>query len=105
MTITTTQTVPVIQRARSAETTPDQLATLLHNSNPVVAISIAQRPDLDTQLAETLACDTRAAVRLRVAKNTAAPVHVLEKLQEDVSAQVRSAATDTLVMKTMRRES
>lgn len=103
MTLNTTQTVPVIQRARAAETTPEQLAALLHNPNPVVAINIAQRPNLDSQLAETLACDTRAAVRLRVAKNISAPVHVLEKLQEDASAEVRNAAIDTLVLKTMRK--
>ena len=102
MTLKTVQTVPVIQRARAADTTTDQLATLLHNPNPVVAISIAQRTDLDSSLAERLACDGRAAVRLRIAKNPATPNHVLEMLQQDSSAEVRSAAIDTLVLKTMR---
>lgn len=87
--------------ARASNTTHDQLETLLRTPNPVVAIKIAQRPDLSTELAERLACDSRAAVRLRVAQNTSTPTHLLEHLQNDPSAEVRDAAAKTLVLKTI----
>ena len=94
--------VPVITLARAADTSSEQLETLLTNTpNPVVAISIAQRHDLDPRLVERLACDSRAAVRLHVAKNPRTPVNVLEMLQKDPSAEVCDAATETLLLKTM----
>jgi len=88
-------------RARAAETTLDQLETLLLTPNPVVAINIAQRADLAEKLAERLAGDSRAAVRLRVARNKATPTHLLEHLQHDPSAEVRDAASETLLLKTI----
>lgn len=97
-----TPRIPVIALARAANTPHDQLESLLaNNPNPVVAISIAQRDDLDTRLVERLACDSRAAVRLRVAKNPLTPAHVLETLQNDPSAEVREAATEALLLKSM----
>ena len=104
MTQKSNQGTSLIQIARAKDTTPDQLENLLTTPNPVVAINIAGRTDLNDELAARLSVDSRAAVRLRVAKNPATPRHVLERLQHDTSEGVREAAVSTLVQVSIQKD-
>ena len=57
MTQKSNQGTSLIQIARAKDTTPDQLETLLTTPNPVVAINIAGRTDLNDELAARLSVD------------------------------------------------